>query len=230
MLLNARSLKNKLCDFNILLSDDYSIISVTETWLDSSITNTMIDSLQEYNVHRNDRATKLRGDVLRLVAKYWPSFVISIPERFHSLDVVAVSITTDIGSLRYITVEFNQLGREYMVLLLEYLEYLCNTRDTIVFVGDFNLPFANWNELRSPDDSIHSSFLDFCIQYGLCQFVTSFTRHHHTLDLVFSSDPNIISDLCVQDTFSTSDHSMVEYNLIVRPHDCSSSVKSVIYD
>ena len=59
---------------------------------------------------------------------------------------------------------------------------------------------------------------------------TSFTRDHHTPDLVFSSDPNIISDLCVQDTFSTSDHSMAVYNLIVRPHDCSSSVKSVIYD
>jgi len=92
-------------------------------------------------VHRNDLATKLGGGVLCLVAKYWPSFVTSIPERFHSLDVVAVSVMTDIGSLCYITVyrppEFNQFGREYMVLLLECLEYLCNTRDTIVFVGDF---------------------------------------------------------------------------------------------
>ena len=79
----------------------------------------MIDSLQKYNVHRNDCATKLGGGVLCLVAKYWPSFVILIPERFHSLDVVAVLITTNIGSLCYITVylppEFNQLVYSFII-------------------------------------------------------------------------------------------------------------------
>ena len=32
LLLNARSLKNKLCDFNYLLSDDYLAVSVIESY------------------------------------------------------------------------------------------------------------------------------------------------------------------------------------------------------
>jgi len=54
LLLNARSLKNKLCDFNHLLSDDYLAVAVTESWLNSSISNGMIDTSGKYSVHRNE--------------------------------------------------------------------------------------------------------------------------------------------------------------------------------
>jgi len=57
VLLNARSLKNKLCEFNSLLSDNYMAISVTESWLDSSVTEGMIDTSGRYSLHRNDRLT-----------------------------------------------------------------------------------------------------------------------------------------------------------------------------
>ena len=94
-------------------------------------------------------------------------YTVPIPEKFKTLDIIAVTILTDVGSLRYITVyrppEFNKLGRDYMVLLVECLEYLCDTHDTIVLVGDFNLPHVDWNLLNSPDDDIHSRFLQFCV-------------------------------------------------------------------
>ena len=40
-------------------------------------------------------------------------------------------------------------------LLFECLEYSCDTRNTIVLVGDFNLPHVDWNLLNSLDDDIH---------------------------------------------------------------------------
>ena len=60
VLLNARSVKNKLCYFNYLLSDDYLAVSVTESWLNSSITNAVIDTSgrYRYSVHLNDRLNK----------------------------------------------------------------------------------------------------------------------------------------------------------------------------
>ena len=204
VLVNTRSLKNKFCDFNYLLSGDYLAVSVTESWLNSSVTNAMID-----------RLTKQGGDVLCLVTNKWPSFTVPIPEKFRNLDIIAVTILTDIGPLRYITVyhppEFNKLGREYMALLVECLEYLSNTCDTIILilVGDLNLPNIDWTLLHSPDDSIQSAFVEFCVEYGLYQFVDSPTRDHHILYLVLSSDHSIVSDLQVIDTFSTSDHCMV---------------------
>jgi len=57
---------------------------------------------------------------LCLVTKDWPSHTISLPEKFSSLDIIAVTICTYVGPIRYITAyrppEFNKLGRENMVL------------------------------------------------------------------------------------------------------------------
>ena len=63
----------------------------------------MIDTSDSYVVHRNDRLTKQGGGVLCLVTKDWPSHTISLPEKFSSLDIIAVTICTDIGPIRNIT-------------------------------------------------------------------------------------------------------------------------------
>ena len=117
-----------------------------------------------------------------------------------------------------------------MVLLAECLDYLFNTRDTIVLVGDLNLPNIDWFSLNSPDDNIHSVFLKLCTQFGLYQFVDSPTRDNHILDLVLSSDHNIMSDLQVINPFSTSDHEMVEFSLIVAQHEISNAEPRIMYD
>ena len=86
--MNARSLKNKLCEFNSLLSDNYLAVSVTESWLDSSVTEGMIDISGEYSLHRNDRLTRQGGGVLCLVSKHWPSYTVPIPEKFKTLEII----------------------------------------------------------------------------------------------------------------------------------------------
>jgi len=55
-------------------------------------------------------------------------------------------------------------------------------------------------------------FLKFCVEYGLYLYVKFPTRDDHILDLVFSTDYSIVSDLQIAETFSTSDHSMVRFN------------------
>ena len=108
---------------------------------------------------------------------------------------------TDTGNIRYITVyrppELNKLGRDYMALLIECLDYLCDTRDTVVLVGDLNLPNIDWFLLDCPADTIHSVFLEFCTQFGLYQFVDSPTRENHILDLVLSIAIIILCLICI---------------------------------
>jgi len=58
-----------------------------------------------------------------------------------------------------------------MCLLKECLVFLCDTEDIIFTVGDFNLPYINWESFDSPEDQIHSVFLDFSLKSGLDQFV-----------------------------------------------------------
>jgi len=126
VLFNARSLKNKLCDLHALLDgvvDEYSMLFITESWLNSTVTDGMIDCSGKYNVYRKDRVNGVSGGVLGLISKKLNSYSVAIPEIFCNIEVVAVNVVTAVGSLRFITIyrppKFNQLGREYMTKLCE---------------------------------------------------------------------------------------------------------------
>jgi len=43
--------------------------------------------------------------------------------------------------------------------------------DIIFIIGDFNLPHIDYESFDSPEDQIHSVFLDFCLKSGLNEFV-----------------------------------------------------------
>ena len=64
-LLNARSLKNKMADLHQLLysAAQPTCFFVTESWLDSNITNNMLDPNQYYTILRSDRTDRLGGGV-----------------------------------------------------------------------------------------------------------------------------------------------------------------------
>ena len=49
-LFNARSLSNKLPDFHDLLSRNYSMVFVTESWLRNSIVDGHIDNTDQYYI------------------------------------------------------------------------------------------------------------------------------------------------------------------------------------
>jgi len=180
VLLNARSLNNKLPEFHKLLSDNLSILFITESWLTDSVTNGMLDCSHSYNIYRKDRPHKQRGGgVISLVTINLQSHSIPIPSKFDTIEIVAFCVVTSVGNFRFIVVyrppDFNKLGRDYMCLLKDCLVYLCDTDDTVFIVGDFNLPYINWESFDSPEDQIHSVFLDFSLKSGFNQFVNEAT-------------------------------------------------------
>ena len=67
VLLNARSLRNKVLDLQALLLEDYfPVIAITETWLDSSFMDFEL-GLNDYFVHCKDRQDRRGGGVLLAV-------------------------------------------------------------------------------------------------------------------------------------------------------------------
>jgi len=234
ILLNARSLNGKLPDFYHLLSQDFAMLFITESWLSADATNELLADNKLFSIYRKDRTIKRGGGVIGLVSARFHSHPVPIPTKFDSVEIVAFSVVTALGSFRFIIVyrppEYNQQGREYMVLLTECLEFLCQTKDTVLLLGDFNLAHINWNLMDSPEDSISSKFLEFCIHFGLTQFVSEPTHDKNILDLVLSNDQLIISDMSVGTPFSSSDHCAVQFNLLLTPHESCSSDPVCFYD
>ena len=123
-------------------------------------------------------------------------------------------------------------AREGMKLLCDCLDFLCNTRDTVLLVGDFNLPLINWEMYSAPSDEVHNVFLDFCMYRGFQQFVNDDTRDNHCIDLVLTNDSLLISNVNVSAPFSTSDHCMVNFELLMSEHRAeeSASQTELFYD
>ena len=65
----------KLSDLQALLSvTQPGLVFVTESWLDESIANGMIDPSDSFAVYRHDRAVRVGGGVLALVSKQLNSY------------------------------------------------------------------------------------------------------------------------------------------------------------
>jgi len=139
------------------------IAFITESWLDSSITDGLIDPSGSYVVYRHDRLHRVGGGVMALVSVSVHSYQIKIPQQFSHIEAECFEIITHFGKCRFIVLyrppEFNALGRQNMAQLYDCLCYLCDVDYTVVIVGDLNLPNIEWSVRSAPDDDIHSFFV-----------------------------------------------------------------------
>ena len=70
MLLNARSVKNKLAELHHLIySSPLDCIIITETWLHSDYPNGMLDPENQFHIVRADRKLQEGGGVCALISK-----------------------------------------------------------------------------------------------------------------------------------------------------------------
>jgi len=132
------------------LSQNYSCVFVTESWLKNSVTDGQLDNNGQFCVHRRDRPNRSGGGILALISRKFHSFPVPVPEKFQMLEVIAVTVVTPLRNFRFINVyrppDFNLSAREDMKLLCDCLDFLCNTHDTVVLLGDFNLPHIDWEK------------------------------------------------------------------------------------
>ena len=77
--------------------------------------------------------------------------------------------------------------------------------------GDFNHRNIDWDLLES--DSEGEAFLNLTQDFFMTQHVLEPTRGENTLDLVLSTNPDMIKNVNVTEPFGTSDHSIVNFDL-----------------
>ncbi len=90
-----------------------------------------------------------------------------------------------------------------------HVSSLIPSRGPTFVVGDFNLPCIVWSRScavgRGPD-TLESRFLHLTLECGLSQLVSEPTRGDNILDLLFSSEPNLVNVISVEEPFGASDH------------------------
>ena len=96
------------------------------------------------------------------------------------------------------------------IMLYNELETILKTRTSIIF-GDFNLPRINWKNLSSDNEG--SRLLKLVKKLYLCQFVREPTLDNNVLDIVLTSDANLINACEVGEVLANSDHKIVSCEL-----------------
>jgi len=80
---------------------------------------------------------------------------------------------------------------------------------SLLLMGDFNYPDIDWSTGCGHTGN-SQNFADCIEDSFLTQHVNEATRKGSILDLVITSEPNMIDDVSVLGTFGSSDHNMLE--------------------
>ena len=228
---NAQSLGCKLNELSQLLhSDIYDVISVSETWFKECDVNSLILDGANYDVLRNDRrsgnkngGTKVGGGVCIFIRSSIKYKTVSVSERGHGdiIDFVCADITGFENNYRLMNCYIPPVSCGLSISILEnFLKsiedlFVCNS--SIIMFGDFNLPGIIWSQLNCAPLEYHGSvdatFAEFVMQHALQQLVHAPTRGNNILDLVFSDDPYSVCNLEITQPFSSSDHNAITFQL-----------------
>jgi hypothetical protein len=83
------------------------------------------------------------------------------------------------------------------------------SKEKLLVMGDFNFPELNWEKPETLDDS--HSFMRCVNDNFLIQCVADCTRGKNILDLVFTTEENMVENLSVGEPFGTSDHQIIRW-------------------
>lgn len=84
--------------------------------------------------------------------------------------------------------------------------------DEALLLGDFNLPDINWN-LNTGTNQQAKLMIDFIENNYLHQCVMEPTRGRNILDLVITSQENLVSNITVGEHLGTCDHRLIRFDL-----------------
>jgi hypothetical protein len=222
VLLNARSIAN-LRNANSMTAEIFiegnfpDLIAVTETWMKSDYSNSLLPYANLYDIVRRDRSTNNEkgGGVLLMIKK---SLMFSHQELTLpcSPNFEAIAVKLQSKSFRFtVTVCYKPNVKDVHMLpdIDNMLLYIDNLKMPYVVLGDFNLPGIDWSVPCASKVYQQDLFLETFLKYGLYQKVEEPTRGENILDLVFCSECELVDCVSVREPMGASDHETVWFSL-----------------
>lgn len=226
--LNIRSLYNKFEDFKTyVLSHNFDIFLLSETWLSACIHNFMID-IPGYSLFRLDRVTGKGGGVAIYVRNCNNIKHIKVIETDNTFGIENLWITCKInGNKVCIGCIYRPPDTNYRSLqfLEDILAEILISSDNVFCLGDFNLNYLN-------KSTVEFKYLETLLEsFSLTQIIkkpTRVTQESSTLiDYILVNKPNIILRSNVVNMAQFSDHHLI-YCLVDMPVVRNNNPKSII--
>ena len=222
LVLNARSIRNKVSDLHaLLLTDSFDIIAMTETWLDQNYLDCELQ-LEGYNLYRKDRNSRRGGGVL--IAARDHITCIHRTDLEVEAEMIALEVRPNPTTCVLFCVCYKPPGTDesFLVHFRDFLvKYSRTGLANLVVTGDFNYPDIDWNigcSLNShPVAEVFCNILDdfFLIQKNM--HVTRDSKNPgslgNILDLVLTNNDSLVEEIVVRPNAFDSDHHPLTFQL-----------------
>jgi hypothetical protein len=227
--MNARSVVNKIKELKLLVEEEnVDVVAITETWLNETITDEEmnISGFVLFRRDRNDPIKRRGGGVAMYIQNELnPVYNCELSEDSFSeslwCNIICENENTLLG-VCYRAPDSSELNDEKLYGLINSI-----SKYRVVVMGDFNLPELDWGNLDNLD--LHDPFVDCLLNNFLLQLVDEPTRGNNYLDLVLSSEENMVQNLSVGEQFETSDHQVIRFDLVCRKNENKTTVKKYDY-
>ena len=200
------------------------LMNITETWLNKTIKEEA--NIEGYNIYRCDRKDKQRGGTaIYLQEKVEAEQICEISHK--KCEMVAINIP-ELQTINIVVYRPPGTKKKVFDVILDEIEKIYKNikkpEPTIILSGDFNFPFVKWNRMPSggctwryktrtnatQDEKIQFiKLMKICDEQCMLQVIEEETRGKNTLDLIYTNETGIVSDIDVNKT-AISDHSRIE--------------------
>lgn len=206
--LNVRSLLSGFVDFKThILDNKYNIIAVTETWLTDNTSQDLIQ-INNYTLILKNRTNNRGGGI---------GIYIHNSLKFENIEIeglntcehlwLRISINSKNITFGVIYRPPNTAGNDFLNQFEDVLLTIVPTSDEIFLVGDFNINLLDFS------NSCVNKLNHLFESYGLKQIIDKPTRITLTsatlIDLIITTNSNMVSRSDVIDVDRISDHSLV---------------------
>ena len=205
--MNGLSTKVPTLQYILALHENTNILLISETHLTPSVNDAAV-GIPGYRILRNDGGKASSHGVCAYVSEKLSvdNIDVSFP------NVVSFRISTlDL----YVCTVYRppSYSGEQNALLLSFLLEKCVDKE-LILIGDFNLPTLSWSSVEHSHRGVSSTdakFLDAFNTLGLTQWINeaTFPRSGNTLDLIFTTETDRISEVEVRPPPPGCDHSSI---------------------
>ena len=214
--LNARSIVNKKNELNIMVEDiDPHIIGITESWANiaGGITDVEL-GLTGYVMFRKDRIGRRGGGVILYVKESIQAYEIKLEREADCDEAVWCKIVSGNSKLTIgLVYRSPNINEEDNTKIKNAIKEV--SKGECIIMGDFNHGHIQWNSLESTG-SEDQQFLFLIQDSFLTQHVLEPTRGENVLDIVLSSQKELVDNVKILEPLGNSDYNQIHFDINVK--------------
>ena len=214
MCLNARSILNKKNELDIMVDEiKPHIIGITESWANNDITDAEL-GLEGDVMFRKDRMGRRGGGVLLYIKETIPAYEVQLQEEADCngaiwCNLVTGHTTVTIGVVYRCPNITKQNNEKIHNAISEVSKGDC------IIMGDFNHGNIKWDTMQSTGVE-YKKCLCLVQDNFLTQHVLEPTRATRVLDIVLSSQKELVDNVNIKEPLGSSDHNQMHFNINIK--------------